>query len=161
MRTTPACMKTGRPNSAIAAIAAIVVMATLAAGACSLTPSDAEEIEAVRDFIFASELEEVDQIRFFQQMSYTVINDQFVTIPTHAGDYLVELARICPELSQTRFTPEMIDYRDDNRTLRPRFDTIRGCRIGKIYEITEAQSKEIAELGDAPGDEVYLPDDDS
>lgn len=141
--------------------AALWMLLATAGGGCSLTPSDAEEIEAVRDYIFASELEEVDEVRFFQQLSYTYVNDQFVTVPTHSGDYLVEFARICREAGDTRFTQDMVDYRDDNRTLRARFDTIRGCRIGTIYKITESQRAEIEELGDAPGDETYLPDDES
>ncbi len=127
--------------------------------ACNLNPFQPEENEAVLDFIYANELEEVDQIRFFQQYTYTYVNDQYVTIPTTTGDYLVEFTRSCPELRQNRFTSEMVDYRDDNRTLRARFDTIRGCRIGTIYEITQAQATELAELGDAPGADVYLPDD--
>jgi Family of unknown function (DUF6491) len=126
-------------------------------GGCNLNPFQAEENEAVLDFIYTSDLQEVDSIRFFQQYTYTYVNDQYVTIPTSSGDYLVELTRTCPELRQNRFTPEMVDYRDDNRTLRARFDTIRGCRIGKIYEVTAAQARELAELGDAPGEDVYLP----
>ncbi len=127
--------------------------------ACNLNPFQAEENEAVLDFIYANELNEVDRIRFFQQYTYTYVNDQYVTIPTSSGDYLVEFTRSCPELRQNRFTPEMMDYRDDTRTLRARSDTIRGCRIGTIYEITQAQAAELAELGDAPGADVYLPDE--
>ena len=135
-----------------AALATIFVL-----GGCNLNPFQAEENEAVLDFIYTSDLEEVDSIRFFQQYTYTYVNDQYVTIPTSSGDYLVEFTRTCPELRQNRFTPEMVDYRDDNRTLRARFDTIRGCRIGKIYEVTAAQAQELAELGDAPGEDIYLP----
>jgi hypothetical protein len=130
---------------------------TFGLGGCNLNPFQAEENEAVLDFIYTSELEEVDSIRFFQQYTYTYVNDQYVTIPTSSGDYLVAFTRSCPELRQNRFTPEMVDYRDDNRTLRARFDTIRGCRIGKIYEVTAAQAQELAELGDAPGEDIYLP----
>lgn len=131
----------------------------LGLSACNLNPFQPEENEAVLDFIYANELNEVDQIRFFQQYTYTYVNDQYVTIPTSSGDYLVEFTRTCPELRQTRFTPEMVDHRGDNRTLRARFDTIRGCRIGTIYEVTQAQAAELAELGDAPGADIYLPDD--
>lgn len=127
---------------------------------CSFNLLEAEEGEAVVDYIYANELKEVDQFRYFQQFTYTYVNDQYVTIPTNSGDYLVEFARDCPELSQARFTPDMADVRDDNRTLRARFDTIRGCRIDKIYEISEAQREELSELGDAPGDDTYFPEDD-
>lgn len=138
---------------------ATLVAAMLPLGAC-VTPYDDREIEAVRDYIVAAQLEEVDSIRYFQQLSYRVINDQFVTVPTRTGDYLVEFARICRELREMKFRPDMVDYRDDTRTVRARFDTIRGCRIDKIYAITEAQRDEIEEIGDAPGDEIYLPEDD-
>jgi hypothetical protein len=139
--------------------ACAVVGSLLAASGCSFNLFDAEETEAVRDFIFANDLEEVEQIRFFQNFSYTYVNDNYVTIPTNSGDYLVEFTRSCPELRQMQFTSDMVDRRDDNRTLRARFDTIRGCRIGKIYQITEEQRDELSALGDAPGEESYLPDD--
>ena len=138
-----------------AGLAAVFVLS-----GCSFNVLEPEEGEAVVDYIYANELTEVDQVRYFQQFTYTYVNDQYVTIPTYAGDYLIEFANQCPELRQTRFTPGMADIKDDNRTLRARFDTIRGCRIGKIYEITEAQREELSELGDAPGDDTYFPEDD-
>lgn len=128
-------------------------------GGCNLNPFQEEENEAVLDFIYTNDLQEVDKIRFFQQYHYTYINDQYVTIPASSGDYLVEFTRTCPELRQSRFTPEMVDYRDDNRTLRAGFDTIRGCRIGTIYQVTAEQAAELAELGDAPGEDIYLGDE--
>lgn len=135
-------------------IAAALVLLT----ACA-TEYDAQEVEAVRDYVIANQLGEVDRIRTnFRQLNYTYLNDQYVTIPTPRGAYLVEFDRLCRDLRRTDFTAEMIDRRDDPNTLRARFDTIRGCRIGKIYEITEAQREELAELGDAPGDEVFLPE---
>jgi Family of unknown function (DUF6491) len=140
--------------------ACVVIAAALATGGCSFNLFEAEETEAVRDFIYANDLEEVEQIRFFQNYTYTYVNDNYVTIPTNSGDYLVEFTRTCPELRQMHFTSEMVDYRDDNRNLRARFDTIRGCRIGKIYQISEEQMDELSALGDAPGEESYLPEDD-
>ena len=92
-------------------------------------------------------------------MSYTYINDYYVTVPTRRGDYLIEFARDCRELRRRDFTPEMVDRRDNRNILRARFDTIRGCRIGTIYEITDEQRKELRALGDAPGDEVFIPED--
>lgn len=138
----------------------LVAFASLLLTACG-TGYDTQEIEAVRDFVVANELTEVDRIRTnLRQLNYTYLNDQYVTIPTQRGDFLVEFDRLCRDLRRTDFTPEMIDRRDDPNTLRARFDTIRGCRIGKIYEITEAQSAELADLGDAPGDEIFLPENE-
>jgi hypothetical protein len=107
--------------------------------------------------VFANQLEEVDEIRFLRQFNYTYVNDWFVIVPTRTGDYLVAFDRDCYELRKTDFTPEMVDDRTDPNRLRARFDTIRGCHIDKIYEVSDEQSKELADLGDAPGDEVYLP----
>ena len=114
----------------------------------------------MRDFVAAAELEKVSEIRLRKTLSYTYVNDRFVIVPTRRGDYLVELRRDCFELRQNDFTPEMVDVRDNQNVLRARFDTIRGCYIGTIYEITESQREELRDLGDAPGDEIYLPDEE-
>jgi len=137
---------------------ALIVIAVISA--CSSTTQRPQEVEAVRDFVAAAELQEVDEIRLSQALSYTYVNDLFVTIPTRRGDYLVEFLRICYELRQSQFTPDMADVRNNPNILRSRFDTIRGCRISKIYEITEAQRAELRNLGDAPGDEIFLPEAD-
>lgn len=135
----------------------LTVSTLLIIAACSSTTQRPQEIEAVRDYVVAAELEEVTQIRLREQMRYTYVNDRFVTIPTRRGDYLVELQRDCWELRRNDFTPEMVDVRHNQNVLRARFDTIRGCRIAKMYEITAAQRTELTALGDAPGDEIFLP----
>jgi hypothetical protein len=132
----------------------------LIAAACATAPYDAREIEAVRDFIVSAELKPVDKVRIYGQMNYTYINDRFVTIPTRRGDYLAEFNRDCRDLRSSEFTADMIDVRDSDHYVRARFDTIRGCTISKIYEITDEQRKEIKALGDAPGDEVFIPERD-
>jgi hypothetical protein len=134
--------------------------AALMLGACAL-PFDEQEIEAVYDYIAANDLQEVDKLRYYRQLHYRYINNFFVTVDTRTGNYLVEFKRECRALKQLEFTPEMVDKRDGSDTLRARFDTIRGCYIDKIYTITEAQSDAISDLGDAPGDEVFLPEADS
>lgn len=139
--------------------ARVIAFAAFAVAGCA-TPYDEQEVEAVRDYIAAAELEEVDQIRLYNQMSYRYVNDYFVTIPTRRGDYLVEFAQRCAELRRTEFTSQMVDRRDNSNLIRSGFDTIRGCRIGRIYTITELQRVELHDLGDAPGEEVYLPDDE-
>jgi Family of unknown function (DUF6491) len=136
----------------------LILPAALLMVGCSSTSTQPQEIEAVRDFVAATELEEVNEIRLTETLSYTYVNDRYVTVPTRRGDYLVELRRDCFELRRNNFTPEMVDVRDNRNVLRARFDTIRGCYIGTIYEITEAQREELRNLGDAPGDEIYLPD---
>ena len=135
----------------------LIVPALLIIAACSSTTQRPQEIEAVRDYVVAAELEEVTEIRLREQMRYTYVNDRYVTIATQRGDYLVEFLRDCWELRRHDFTPEMVDVRDNQNVLRARFDTIRGCRIAKMYEITAAQRAELTALGDAPGDEIFLP----
>ncbi len=136
----------------------VFLLTTMAVGGCSMTTQTPREVEAVRDFVVAAELEEVAEIRLWRQMSYTHLNVRFVTIPTRRGDYLVEFQRDCRELNRIDITPEMVDIRANRHVLRAKFDTIRGCRIDRIYEISEAQSEELKVLGDAPGDEIFLPD---
>ena len=63
--------------------------------------------------------------------------------------YLVEFARRCYELrDNTRIVP---DQRWDASKIRARFDTIRGCRVAKIYALTEAEIAELENIGEAPG----------
>jgi len=136
----------------------LAVAALLPLAACGTT-QDRQEVEAVRDFVATTELQQVDNIRLFTQLHYTYVNDFYVTVPSRRGDFLVEFRSQCRALRRKDFTPEMVDYRHDPSILRTKFDTIRGCHIDKIYELTEEQRKEIEDLGDAPGDEVFLPDD--
>ena len=138
----------------------LVLPAILLLAACSSTSTQPQEIEATRDFVAANDLTEVKEIRLRRDYSYTYVNDRYVIIPTRRGDYLAELNRDCYELRQNTFTREMVDIRDNNNLLRAGYDTVRGCRIATIYEVNEAQVAELRELGDAPGDEVFLSGDD-
>ena len=52
------------------------------------------------------------------------------------------------EGDNTRITP---DKRWDSNKIRARFDTIRGCRIGSVYALTEAELAELESIGEAPG----------
>ncbi len=137
-------------------ILAVILLAL--ASACS-TVQDQQEIEATRDFVVANELARVDQIRLYEQLNHRVINEYFVTVETRRGSYLVEFHTRCRALTQGEFQPHMVDIRRDPARVRARFDTIRGCIIGKIYEITKEQREELRQLGDAPGDEIFLPDE--
>ena len=138
----------------------LILPAALLMAGCSSTSTQPQEIEAVRDYVAATELKEVSEIRLTETLSYTYVNDRYVTVPTRRGDYLLEFRRDCFELRRNDFTPEMVDVRDNQNVLRARFDTIRGCYIGTIYEVTEAQREELRNLGDAPGDEIFLPDEE-
>lgn len=139
---------------------ATLTIGMAAALAACATGYDPQEIEAVRDYVAAAELPAVDQIRPNRDISYSYVNDRYVIIPTRRQDYLVEFDRDCFELRRTDFTYDMVDRRRDTNVLRTRADTIRGCRIKQFYELTDDQAKEIKNLGDAPGEEIFLPDQD-
>ncbi len=130
----------------------------LGLAACA-TPEDLQEVEAVRDFISAGELKEVDEIRLYSQLNYTYLNDHFVLVPARRKDYLVEFRSRCRALTRQEFTPSMVDVRYDANTIRARSDSIRGCFISRIYELTGEQGKELRRLGDAPGEETFLPEE--
>ena len=77
------------------------------------------------------------------------INEHFILYTGRKDTYLVEFARACWELrDNTRITP---DRRWDANVIRSRFDTIRGCRIDRIYALTEAEVTELENIGEAPG----------
>lgn len=146
----------------------LCIIATLAVSGCSTTTTQPQEIEATRDFVAANELEEVDEIRLDRQLTYNYVNDRYATVPTRRGDYLLEFQRNCHELRKTSFDLQrgdlennpMVDVRDNTNLLRSKFDTIRGCRIAKMYEISDEQKEELKALGDAPGDEVFMNDEE-
>jgi hypothetical protein len=112
-------------------------------------PSTQDVGQAVRDFIELRELEEVDDMRTGTRDGWTEINETFILYSARKDTYLVEFTRRCYELrDHTRITP---DERWDANLIRSRFDTIRGCRIAKIYALSEAEIAELKNIGEAPG----------
>ena len=107
-------------------IAIIVVLAGCAASNETVT-QDTEQ--AVRDFIAVRELPVTDRIRI-------------------ANDDQWQDTRRCRELHKYPVVPDM---RDSSNTIRAKFDTLRGCRIEKIYSLTEAEVAELREIGESPG----------
>lgn len=111
--------------------------------------STQDTAQAVRDFIEVRELEEIDSMRSSSSDSWNMIDEFFILYTARKETYLVEFARECWELrDNTRITP---DKRWDANTVRARFDTIRGCRIHRIYALTEAEVAELENIGEAPG----------
>ena len=126
---------------------ATVILLILFAG-CA-TSSESKTSDAVSDYIKAAELKEQDSIRTMGKFSYRIISQRYVALETHKENHLVEFSRRCHELMQYEVTP---DIRYEKNILRTRFDTIRGCRIGRIYAIDKGQAEELRDLGEAPGD---------
>ena len=139
--------------------------AALLLAACA-TPQPTQEVEAGRDYVAASELESVRHIRTDERWSYSQLNDRFVIVTALRKKYLVEFVRNCSELNyplephMIAMGADVVDQRSDSRTLRASTDTIRGCRIEAFYPVTRDQVQELKNLGDAPGEEVFLPDED-
>lgn len=115
--------------------------------ACATTPQEVEK-EAVEDFIAVRNLPEVDKIRSDSTDGWYELNNYYVIYQTRRGDYLFQFARRCWELDEQRVTA---DKRWDANTVRARFDTLRGCRIDKIFSLTETDADELKQLGSAPG----------
>ena len=126
---------------------ATVILLILFAG-CA-TSSEPEISGAVGDYIKVAELEEQDSIRTMGKWSHRIISQRYVTLETQKENYLVEFSRRCHELTQNKVTP---DIRYEKNILRSRLDTIRGCRIGRIYAIDKGQAEELRNLGKPPGD---------
>lgn len=105
--------------------------------------------DAVGDFIVVSELQEKDTLKTRDQYSYKYLSERYIILKTRGENYLVQFNRRCRELNEPYVTP---DVRFDSNTLRAGFDTIRGCRIDKMFAVDEAQAEELIYLGTAPGE---------
>ena len=131
-----------------------------ALAACSVTTEVSQETEAVRDYIATADLAEVTRVRAGRNTSHKYISDHFVIIEGEQQQVLAEFSRRCYDLTRSDFTPQMVDTRRDPSHIHAKFDTIRGCHIDKLYGLTPEQAEELRNLGDAPGDEVFMPDND-
>ena len=140
----------------IAVVLSLTITACVSTRPAPVWPG--KENQAVLDFIVASELVEVKRIRLSEPIKYMYVNDNFVVVPTRRREYLVGFRGRCSELRKRKYTSDMIDIRVSARMIHADIDTIRGCTIGDIYELTELQFEELAALGDAPGDEVFIPE---
>ena len=107
-----------------------------------------DEEQAIRDYILVRGLEEVDRMRSSNSDSWDELDEYFIIYDTRRNTYLVEFNRACHELNENRVTP---DLRREANTIRARSDTIRGCRIDKIFALTEADVAELKSLGETPG----------
>jgi len=130
--------------------AASLVGALFLMSACSSTPPVVVETQTVRDYVEVGELEDVKHIRVYNHDSWSYLTDDFVIYKGRADNYLLEFRRRCPELRDNSRISS--DHRYDKNRLRVNEDTLRGCRIGKIYPLTDAQATELRHLGKAPGE---------
>lgn len=125
-----------------------VVATILLLGACAATQPVVDR-EAVEDFVAVRKPQEVDSIRIdATNDSWYELNPYYVIYETRHGSYLFLFTRRCWELDEQRV---VADRRWDANTLRARFDTLRGCRIERMFEVSETDVTELKDLGAAPG----------
>jgi hypothetical protein len=112
--------------------------------ACTGTPEIPSDVQAVRDYVEVAELEQADRIRTHGSDEWSPATHYFALYESRDGWYLLEFSRNCRELTDhTRVTP---DRRYDHNVMRRGIDTLRGCRIDRMYPLTEAQALEIDAL---------------
>ena len=128
----------------------LIIAAAVMLGACASTDpdlmeKDPEELknEAIEDFIQVTELESEDRIRYHGQLQHEVITEDYVFVRDQRNTWLIAFAHRCYDIDTSNVQP---DIRHDARTLRSRFDTIRGCRIRDIYPVTDGMVDEIEGL---------------
>lgn len=124
-----------------------LVFAALAG--CAGQPGSGAD-EAVSDFVAVSGLEEMDSIKTRKRFGTSELTKRYAILRTGKDVYLVEFAHCPPRFDNNDVTP---DIRYDTNVLRSRFDTIRGCRIKKIFAIDEAGAEELKMLVESPGTE--------
>ncbi len=106
------------------------------------------EVAAVRDLIALEQPPQVDQIRLLNQLYYQYVNDHYVSVTQGSRLYLVEFSTRCRALRRSDYTPSMVDTRRDANYINAKWDTIRGCPIGRIYALSAAQLAEIREINE-------------
>ncbi len=133
----------------IAAVSAAFFLAACASQDEQPEASTQDVNQAVRDFIDLRELEELNALQSGTSDSWRQVNEKFIIYSGRRVTFLIEFGRRCYELNDnTRIVP---DRRTDSNTISARFDTIRGCRIARIYGLTEDEAAELENIGEAPG----------
>jgi hypothetical protein len=128
------------------ALIIIIMMLSACASQDEATTKDTEQ--AVRDFIKVRELAEAEQMRTSSNDRWDEIDANFVIYETRREVFLLEFTRACHELDETRV---VADQRNFGNTVRAKFDTLRGCRIAKLYPLTEDEVAELEAIGESPG----------
>lgn len=133
--------------------AALLVSAALLLTACA-APQDMvteDKEQAIHDYIAVRGLSSVDKMRTSTRDKWSQLDPKFLVFETRSEAFLVEFTRRCHELNET---PVVADVRREANVIRARFDTLVGCRIANIYELTEADVAELESIGVSPGQET-------
>lgn len=128
----------------------VIVIAALAISACASEPTAPpaatdEKDQVVLDFMEVRELEEVKQIRGAERRSFEKVSPSYIIYKPRRGEFLVEFDRPCYEIWNNLFLSA-----DDtllHNTLRARYDRIRGCRIGRIFALSDEDRDDLEQIG--------------
>jgi hypothetical protein len=134
---------------AFSLVAGLALLAACAAQDRAPEPSRQDIVQAVRDFIDVRDLVEIDELKTSTRDSWDPIDEYFLIYKGRRDTYLVEFNRRCYELNDN--TRIVADRRYSTTEIRARFDTIRGCRIDKIYALTPEEATELENIGESPG----------
>jgi len=125
----------------------LLILAAMFLGACAAHDEE-ERPDAIDDFIHVSDLEETAVIRSYDQLGRIELTEYYVIVTTSKEQYLVAYYSRCKDIPGVTQRP---DVRRDKNAIYAKSDTFHGCRIKAIYPISEAQVKELTEMGRAPG----------
>lgn len=104
--------------------------------------------QAVRDYIEVQGLTEADRVSTSSRDHWKKIDQNFILYEAGQKTYLIEFSRRCNELDQLPVVP---DVRKSGNLIFPRADTIRGCRIARMFELQEGELEELQSIGESPG----------
>jgi hypothetical protein len=111
--------------------------------------STQDKAQAVRDFVEVRDLEQADKMATASSDRWTTLGEYFLLYEGRRATHLVEFNRRCYELEDN--SRIAADQRWDATLIRARVDTIRGCRIHRIFTLTENEVAELASIGESPG----------
>ena len=129
-------------------ISLLLAAALLAACAIDENKVSQDTKQAVIDFIEIRELPKTNSVRTANRDSWDELDKNFVIYNTSKQSYLLQFLYRCWELDRYPVVP---DVRGNPNEMRAGFDTLRGCRIEKIYPLTEGEADELRSIGESPG----------
>ena len=128
----------------------VILIAAIAMAACASEPTEPAPVvldsdQVMLDFIEVRGLEEVGRIRGAEKRSYEKVTPSFIIYKARRGEFLVEFSRPCYEIWNNSYLSADATFLHDS--LRAHFDMMRGCRIGRIFALTEEDLADLRQLG--------------
>ena len=132
----------------------ITAAALIGAGCATIEAPEGKKV--VNDFIALSEMQEIDRIRSYQDLRFSIINEFFLVASDGERHFLLEFDAGCRSLRTGTFNSLMMDHRQNFKILHRR-DTIRGCPIAGMYTATAEQLNELKALMYGPVYHALVP----